>query len=403
MKNVLQKIKHGDGSGLSILASFIAVLAGLLVGLIVLLFTDYTNAIPAFINTLTFAFQEIRNVGQVLYFATPLILTGLSVGFAMKTGLFNIGASGQYTFGAFLAIYVSSEFTFMPIPIRIVTALLCAVAAGAVWGAIPGLLKAFRNVHEVISCIMTNWIGIFLVNYIISETIVDTARNATPHITYAALPGLGLGELFQGENVRPSAVNSGLLIAIFTAIVIYIILDKTKFGFELKACGLNHNAAKYAGISEKRNIVSSMMISGALAGLGGGLHFMAGAGATMQVADTLSSEGFTGISVALLGMSNPIGIIFAAMLISYLYIGGSHIQQYGFAPEIIEMVIAVIIYFCAFVLLIKMGLKNIGKRDYSKDTQEPAAPTDDKPPDDTPPDGTSESTPAENGEGGDVG
>ena len=371
MKKIIQKIKHGDGSGLSILSSFIAVLGGLLVGLIVLLFTDSENALPAFINILTFPFREIRNVGQVLYFATPLILTGLSVGFAMKTGLFNIGASGQFTCGAFAAIYIASEFTFIPVPLRIIVALLAAILSGALWGAIPGFLKAFRNVHEVISCIMTNWIGIFLVNHLISQTIIDTARNATPHITDAALPGLGLGELFQGSDARPSAVNSGLLLAVLAAIIIYIILDKTKFGYELKACGFNHDAAKYAGISEKRNVVTSMMISGALAGLGGGLHFLAGAGATMQVADVLATEGFTGISVALLGMSNPIGIIFGALLIAYLQIGGSHIQTYGFAPEIIQMVIAVIIYFCAFVLLIKMGLKRIGNKKHQVSTDEP--------------------------------
>jgi len=232
---------------------------------------------------------------------------------------------------------------------------------------------------------MTNWIGIFLVNHLISQTIIDTARNATPHITDAALPGMGLGELFQGDNARPSAVNSGLLIALLAAIIIYIILDKTKFGYELKACGFNHNAAKYAGISEKRNIVASMMISGGLAGLGGGLHFLAGAGATMQVADTLANEGFTGISVALLGMSNPIGIIFGAILIAYLQIGGSHIQAFGFAPEIIQMVIAVIIYFCAFVLLIKMGLSRLGKSSYTESLADHDVSTDSDPPDIKPP------------------
>jgi len=265
--------------------------------------------------------------------------------------------------------------------------LLAAVAAGALWGAIPGLLKAFRNVHEVISCIMTNWIGIFLVNHIISQTIIDRGRNATPHIVYGngTLPSLGLGELFQGDSVRPSAVNSGLIIALVMAILIYIILDKTKFGYELKSCGLNRNAAQYAGINEKRNIITSMMISGGLAGLGGGLHFLAGAGATMQVADVLATEGFTGISVALLGMSNPIGIVFGAILVSYLQIGGSHIQAFGFAPEIIEMVIAVIIYFCAFVLLIKMGLKKVGKKEGSEDTEDKQE--SEFPPDDGPPDG----------------
>ncbi|MCL2589188.1 MAG: ABC transporter permease, partial [Oscillospiraceae bacterium] len=357
MKNFLHKLKSGDGGGLSVLSSLIAVLAGLLVGLIVLFITNPYQAFPAFIDILTFGFQEIRNVGQVLYFATPLILTGLSVGFAYKTGLFNIGAPGQYTFGAFTAIWVGLEMTFLPPVIRIPLALIAAMAAGAIWGAIPGLLKAFRNVHEVISCIMTNWIGIFLVNFIIMRTIFDPARNATRFVPADSnMPGLGLGELFQGGASRPSSINSGIIVAIAAAILVYIILEKTKFGYELKACGFNQNAAKYAGISEKRNVVASMMISGALAGLGGGLHFLSGAGVEMQVANVLASEGFTGISVALLGLNNPIGIIFGGILIAYLHMGGFQMQLFGFVPEIIEMVIAVIIYFCAFVLLIKLFL-----------------------------------------------
>ncbi|MCL2843214.1 MAG: ABC transporter permease [Oscillospiraceae bacterium] len=363
MKQVIARLKASGDSGLSVLSSLIAVLAGLLVGLVVLLITDAPQAFPAFRHILTFGFQEIRNVGQVLYFATPLILTGLSVGFAYKTGLFNIGASGQYTFGAFVAIWMGLELTFLPPPIRIPLSLLGAMAAGALWGAIPGLLKAFRNVHEVISCIMTNWVGIFLVNFIIMQTIFDPMRNATRTVPLDSnMPGWGLGELFQGGASRPSSVNSGIIVAILAAILVYIILEKTKFGYELKACGFNKDAAKYAGISEKRNIVSSMMISGALAGLGGGLHFLSGAGVEMQVANVLATEGFTGISVALLGLNNPIGIIFGGMLIAYLHMGGFQMQLFGFVPEIIEMVIAVIIYFCAFVLLIKLFLAHRMKK-----------------------------------------
>ena len=362
MRAVLSKLKASEG-GLSVLSSFVAVIAGLLVGLVVLLVTDAGQAFPAFINILTAGFQSMRNFGEVLYFATPIILTGLSVGFAMKTGLFNIGAAGQFTFGAFVAILIGVQATFLPPPVRIIASLLAAMLAGALWAAIPGLLKAFRNVHEVISCIMTNWIGIFLVNYLILNTIFDAERNSTMRVPAAAnMPGLGLGEFFQGGAIRPSSVNSGIIVAIVAAIIVYIILDKTKFGYELKACGLNHNAAKYAGISEKRNIILSMMISGALAGLGGALHFLSGAGITMNVANVLSAEGFTGISVALLGLNNPIGIIFGGMLIAYLHLGGFQMQLYGFVPEIIEIVTSVIIYFCAFVLLVKMMFTRASKK-----------------------------------------
>ena len=363
MKKILNKLRFAGEGGLSILSSCIAVIAGLLVGLVVLLITDASQAFPAFISILTSGFQSSRNFGEVLYFATPVIMTGLSVGFAMKTGLFNIGASGQFTFGAYVAILIGVQANFLPPGIRTVASLLGAMLAGALWGAIPGLLKAFRNVHEVISCIMTNWIGIFMVNFLILNTIFDMERNSTIRVPAAAnMPGWGLGSFFQGGAVRPSSVNSGIVVAIFAAIVIYIILEKTKFGYELKACGFNHNAAKYAGISEKRNVVFSMMISGSLAGLGGALHFLSGAGITMNVANVLSMEGFTGISVALLGLSNPIGIIFAGMLIAYLRLGGFQMQLFGFVPEIIEIVTAVIIYFCAFVLMIKMLLTRLAKK-----------------------------------------
>jgi len=379
MKKLLRKLRSGDGGGLNALSSLIAVLAGLLVGLIVLLLTNPAQAFPAFRTILTVGFQESRNFGQILFHATPIILTGLSVGFAMKTGLFNIGAPGQFAFGAFVSIFVSLEATFLPPGIRLVVAILCAMLAGALWGAIPGLLKAYRNVHEVISCIMTNWIGIFLVNWLIERTIVQTARNATPYLPgESTLPGLGLGELFQGAHARASNVDIGILIAILAAVFVYIVLDKTKFGYELKACGFNQHAAKYAGISEKRNVIFSMMISGALAALGGALLYTSAAGFTMQVADTLYMQGFTGISVALLGLNHPIGIIFGGILIGYLQEGGIHIQRF-FAPELIEMVVSIIIYFCAFVLLFKMLLHRISNKLFGQ--SEPPANPADPPPD----------------------
>jgi len=363
MKKVFSKLKTSGEGGLSVLSSCVAVIAGLLVGLLVLLVTDYNQAFPAFIDILTLGFQSIRNFGEVLYFATPIILTGLSVGFAMKTGLFNIGASGQFTLGAFVAIVIGLQATFLPPVLRVILSLIGAILAGALWAAIPGLLKAFRNVHEVISCIMLNWIGIFMVNYLILNYVFDAERNSTRRLPASSnVPGLGLGQLFQGDALRPSSVNGGIIIAIAVAIIIYIILDKTRFGYELKACGFNHDAAKYAGISEKRNVVFSMMISGGLAGLGGALHFLSGAGITMNVANVLSAEGFTGISVALLGLGSPIGIIFAGILIAYLQLGGFQMQLFGFVPEIIEIVTAVIIYFCAFVLLVKMFLTRLSKR-----------------------------------------
>ena len=358
MKKIFSKLENG----LSFLSSLAAVMAGLLFGLIILFLTDYTQAFPAFIDILTSGFQSLRNFGEVLFFATPIILTGLSVGFAMKTGLFNIGASGQYTFGAFTAIFIGLQADFLPPALRITASLSGAMLSGALWAALAGLLKAYRNVHEVISCIMLNWIGIFMVNYLILNSVFDIERNSSLRLPASSnVPGLGLGQFFQGGALRPSSVNSGILFAIAAAVIVYIILDKTKFGYELKACGFNKDAANYAGINEKRNIIFSMMISGALAGLAGGLHFLSGAGVTMNVANVLATEGFTGISVALLGLGHPIGIIFAGILIAYLQLGGFQMQLFGFVPEIIEIVTAVIIYFCAFVLLVKMYMEKLIK------------------------------------------
>ena len=340
------------------LSSILVIIIGLLIGLIILFVSNPENAWGAFTTILTSGFSSMRSIGDVLLFATPIIMTGLSVAFAFKTGLFNIGASGQFTMGAFVAIYIGVEFTFMPAPLRIILAVVAAALAGALWGAIPGLLKAYRNVHEVISSIMTNYIGMFLVNFIAINHIFDQGRGTTTRLPAdSALPSLGMENVFV-EGSRISHVNIGIFLAIASAIIIYIILEKTTFGYELKACGFNKDAAKYAGINEKRNIVLSMMISGALAGLGGSFTYLVGTGLSMSVMDTLASQGFTGISVAFLGLSHPIGIIFSGTFVSFLFLGGARTQALGFSIEIVEMVISIIIYFCAFVFLVKTFLLN---------------------------------------------
>jgi len=345
---------------LSFLSSIVVIIIGLLIGLIILVISDASQAFQAFFRILTFGAGSMRNIGDVLLGATPIILTGLSVAFAFKTGLFNIGATGQFTFGGFVAIYISVQFTFLPPPIRILAAVLGASLAGALWGAIPGLLKAFRNVHEVISCIMTNYIGMFFVNYLIITHIFDQGRGTSAALpSDSNLPTLGLDRIFReafGAGYRSSRVNAGIVIAILVAILVYVILEKTTFGYELKACGFNKDAAQYAGINQNRNIVFSMMISGALAGAGGALNFMNGTGLSMSIVDALAMEGFTGISVAFLGLNHPIGIIFSGIFVSYLTLGGARIQEFGFASEIIQMVVSVIIYFCAFVFLVKTFL-----------------------------------------------
>jgi simple sugar transport system permease protein len=334
----------------SFLSSLMAIAAGLLVGLIILLISNSKDAIPAFVTILKGGFEDgAKGIGQVIYFAIPIIMTGLSVGFAFKTGLFNIGASGQFTCGAFVAIYIGIKWTFVPPEIHWLVALIGAMIAGAVWGSGPGLLKAFFNVNEVITSIMMNYIGMYLVNMTIVKTVYDSLKNQTkPVLKSAILPKAGLDKLFNTSNV-----NIGIIIVILAVAIIYIILQKTTFGYELKACGINKEASRYAGINEKKSIILSMVIAGALSGLGGGLLYLSGSGKYLHVLDVLAPEGFSGISVALLGMSHPIGIFLSGLFIAHLEVGGFNIQLYNFVPEIIDMIVAVIIYCGAFALLFK--------------------------------------------------
>lgn len=330
------------------MGSLFAIVVGLLFGLVILLISNPAQAGGGFMTILTGAFRDMRSIGRVMYFATPIILTGLSVGFAFKTGLFNIGASGQLIVGAFLAVLVGIKGTDLG-SFHWVVALLAAAVGGALWALIPGILKALANVHEVIASIMMNYIGMYLVNYLVLQTVYDRLRNQSlPVAASAVIPKLGLDKIFPRSNV-----NAGFIIAVLAAVVMYIILNKTSFGFELKAVGFNRDASKYVGINEKRSIILSMVIAGALAGLGGGLLYLAGTGKHIEVVNVLAAEGFTGIPVALLGLSHPIGVLFAGLFIGYITVGGDYLQLFDFAPEVIDIIVASIIYFSAFALIIK--------------------------------------------------
>jgi simple sugar transport system permease protein len=262
--------------------------------------------------------------------------------------------AGKAIVGAFGAVLVGVNGTALG-SFQWVAALLTAMAFGALWALIPGMLKAYRNVNVVISCIMFNYIGMYLVNMLVKATVYDNYTNRSMAVAPTAnIPKLGLDKLFPG-----SSINGGILIAIFFAVLLYILLNKTTFGYELKACGYNNYASRYAGINEKRAIVLSMVISGAMAGVGGGLLYLAGSGKYIAVEDVLAAEGFTGISVALLGMSHPIGTLFAGLFISYITVGGSYMQLSGYVPEIIDIITAVIIYFAAFALILRTVLQRI--------------------------------------------
>ncbi|MDR2729273.1 MAG: ABC transporter permease [Treponema sp.] len=355
------KLKLSSGV-VNAFSSLTAIIVGLLAGLVILLISNASQAFTGFWAILSGGFANMKDLGQVLYFATPIIMTGLSVGFSSRTGLFNIGAAGQFYVGAYAAVLVGVKCGFLPGHLLWISALVAAFLAGALWGAIPGFFKAFFNVNEVIACIMTNYVGMYLVNFLITKTMFDSLRNQTMRVAQSAnLPKLGMDNIFK-DGTAISSANSGIFIAIVFAVIIYFILEKTSFGYELKACGFNREAARYAGINEKRSILFSMIIAGAMAGLGGALLYLAGSGKGITVVDVLAQEGFNGIPVSLLGLNNPIGIIFSGLFIAYLNVGGFNMQLYSFAPQVIEIIIAVIIYFSAFALLIKSFFNSVKKR-----------------------------------------
>ncbi len=345
----------------SILASLISIGAGLLVGFLLLLVFNADKALYGFGNIVFTGLRSPDRVAKVLYTAAPLLMTGLSVGFAFKTGLFNIGASGQYTVGAVLAL-VGAILWQWPWYLCLVLAMI----GGAIWGAIPGLCKALFNVNEVITAIMFNWIGLFGCNLFLynSPMMLANAWGAINKDRTAALkaanesailPKLGLDELM-GSNY----MNIAIFLAILVALIMWYVLQKTTFGYELKACGYNRNASRYAGINDKRNIVLSMIIAGALAGIGGGLYYLSGT-AQFTLGKHLLTMGFNGIPIALLAASHPIGTIFSSLFIGYIQVGGEALQP-EFAKEIIDIIIAAIIYLSAFSLLMRELLGRLRKR-----------------------------------------
>ena len=337
----------------AVLASVISIAVGLLSGYILLLVLNPAKAGIGMTAMLTTGFSSLDQFGKVLYQSAPLMLCGLSVGFAFKTGMFNIGATGQYTIGAFCALLGAIAFQ-LPWWVCLILSLI----GGAIWGIFPGLFKALFNVNEVITSIMFNWIGMFLVNLLLANMPImlasawgasnsDRTANLAQANPGAIIPKGGLDRLFGNS----SWINISVFIAMLVAVICWFILEKTTFGFELKACGYNKEAAKYVGINANRNIVSSMIIAGALSGLGGGLYYLAGTIQYVLEKKTLAM-GFNGIPVALLANSNPIGTIFSSLFISYIQVGGSAMQP-NFSSESTDIIIAVIIYLAAFALLMK--------------------------------------------------
>ncbi|MFB7139490.1 ABC transporter permease [Gottfriedia sp. NPDC056225] len=341
--------------------SLIAILLGLIAGAI-LIFVTGSDPVEGFTYLFQGGLKDPERIGNTLATATPLILTGLSVAFAFRTGLFNIGAAGQMLFAGFCASAVGLTVdlpTLILVPLMVIVAFI----AGAAWAFIPGLLKARFNVHEVVSTIMMNWIAYWTVYYLVPQYFKGSTETESKMLADSAT----LKMPFLSSLFGDSYINFGLFVAVIMVIVISFIINRTVLGYELKAVGYNRSAAEYAGISVNRNVILSMMISGGLAGLAGVVQF-AGNSSLIQIG-VLPTEGFDGIAVALLGMNTPIGVFFSAIFFGILYSGkGFMSAMTSIPPDIADVIIAIIIYFSATSILIKKVIDRITKSRKYKDS-----------------------------------
>ena len=327
--------------------SVFAVILGLIAGAILMIATG-NNPLDGFYFLFRGGLMNIERIGNTLATATPLIFAGLSVAFAFKTGLFNIGGAGQMLIGGLCATAIGLTFDW-PKPILLAVIIIAALIGGALWASLPGLLKAKFNVHEVVSTIMMNWIAYWIIFYIVPQyfkgPFLETESQRIPAAASLKVPWLT--SLFSG-----SFINLGFFLAIIVVVISAFILERTTLGYELKAVGYNRDAAGAAGINVNRNVILSMAIAGALAGLGGATFYV-GFASNMQIG-VLPAQGFDGIAVALLGANSPWGVFAAAIFFGILHTGKGFMNAMtAIPPEIADTIIATIIYFAATSVLIE--------------------------------------------------
>ena len=344
-----------------LLSSLIAIIGGLVFAFLVLILTNPSKGVAAFTTLITGGFQlgGMQNLGTLFYFATPILCTGVAMCVAFQAGIFNIGGPGQYSVGALAAIltslYLSKNF---PGPLAWIVPLIVATIAGAAWALIPGILKAYFNVNVVIGTIMFNYIEMYYMMHWINDYCYDAMKGQT-----RAVPSqCKLPQWFMPAITSNRSADIGILVAILVAILAWVLMEKTQLGYELKACGKNPEASRYAGIRSKRNIMISILLSGALCGLGGGLTHLSVSGTYITMKDALAAEGFNGIAVCCLANNSPLGAILGALFLAFLTVGGNYMQIYGFQREIVSVITSVIIYFAAFSLFLKLYLEKLLNR-----------------------------------------
>ena len=349
----------------SLLTSLLCVLSGLFLGYVILLVINPRGAWDAIVSIMTGCFQfpgklMLKYLGQTLVRTVPLLLCALSVLFAYQSGMFNIGVAGQYTFGACACLYGALAWN-----LPWYACILLAIGAAGLWASIGAIPRLYCNVNIVISGIMLNWIALYLSNWILvgvknpTGPYTKSLQTVNPD---ALLPKMGLGALFHNEKTVTLAIPLALLVAV----TVWVILQKTTFGYELKATGLNLNAAKYAGKNEKRNMILSMALSGALAGLGAALLYLSGIEEWETSASTIPAMGFQGIAVAFLGVLHPFGVILSSFFIQHITMGGGNVDLRLYSPQISDLITGLVIYLCAFTgsLRVTFGhkLSALGKR-----------------------------------------
>ena len=362
-----------SGGFQSLLASLLCIVLGLFLGYLVLLLINPAGAGEAILTVIKNFMTYNRPASQLKYFGNtlvktaPLLMCALAILFAYKVGLFNIGAAGQYCAGVALSLYAALGLGWSWLP-----CMLLAICGGAILGGISGLLKSYCNVNEVISGIMLNWIVLYLTNMLLT----NVKEVASPYTVVLAdtnpgaiLPSLGLGALFNDNKY----VGLALPLSVVIAILVWVVLEKTRFGYELRATGNNKNAAKYCGMAEKRNIILTLAISGALAALGASMFYLTGYEQWQCTSSSVPGMGFSGIAAAFLGGLHPIGTILASFFIQHITAGGAYVDKTMYCAQVSDLIAAVIIYLCGFVLFMKYAMNSAIARREEKAIQKAKA------------------------------
>ncbi len=342
----------------SVLYTLIAIVLGFVIGAIFLVVAGISPA-AAYGKLIDGVFGKPKFMVWTLVYASPLIFTGMSVAFSLRTGVFNIGAEGQFVVGS-LAACAIGILVDLPAVIHVPLCLAAAAAAGFIWSYLVGLLKVKRGIHEVLSYIMFNWIAFYLSNYAVNTAVLHKEGNgeATKDVLDSARLLFPQGIL---KALNCTGANWGFILAVAAAVLMWVIIEKTTLGYRLKAVGYNKEAATFGGINADQSILTALGISGALAGIGGAVQILGMAGRISQFAGQ-EGYGFEGITVALIGGSSPLGCIFSGIFYGAMKYGGAKLTMVGAPEEVIDIIMGCVIIFIAISSVFKGLLMKVVKK-----------------------------------------